>query len=498
MYAGFLIMAILLLIGSAITTLYTFRLHRITSEILSENIGSFKAAQELELTLFRLRGLVFSFLINRNPKLLKTLEDEKKDFVYWLNEAQNRSDQPGEKKIITTISDLFVKEMEDLGVVLSSSLDSKSSIAATELEQKSQQGFDQLYDLCESFMAANENALYQAEVTVEHSNKVVRLFMYGISIGGILSGGLLGLFISRSITQPLYELVLKARSATGEEMIERIKGTPGSELEALDRHVHALIRRIDDTRADLELNRQRLERAQRLASLGRVAAGYAHEIRNPLTAIKMIVYSIRDELAHGDEKRADLAVVAQEIDRMEGFIQNFLDFAKPPQPAFSRIDLNHVVTDVIQLLQQRLEQLHIRLELKLADHLQPVYADAGQIKQVLVNLVLNAMDVMPDGGVLSIATFVENDKNGLIWSRMQISDTGPGIPEQIRESLFEPFVSLKKDGTGLGLSIAQQIITQHKGFIETNNKPEGGATFTISIPQRNQIEPPAWIQNEYE
>jgi signal transduction histidine kinase len=312
--------------------------------------------------------------------------------------------------------------------------------------------------------------------------------MYGLGIGGIILGGILGWLISRSIVNPIYELVLKVRGATGDEFVERVGVSGGTEMEELDRQVHELIDRMNMTMADLEKNRRQLARAEKLAALGKVAASVAHEIRNPLTAIKMLIYSMREDLAQDGEKRKDLAVILKEIDRLERFVQNFLQFARPPDPALAPISVNETVHETLTLLAPRLRQNGAELQEIYQPDIEKIIADADQLKQVVMNLALNAVESMPDGGRLTAATFrvrASADNDGKEWVQIRISDNGCGIPTELMESIFDPFVSGRKNGVGLGLSVAYQIIHRHGGWIEAANNADGGATFTVSLPAGN-------------
>ncbi|MDZ7362275.1 MAG: ATP-binding protein [candidate division KSB1 bacterium] len=485
MFGGFLAMGVLLLAGGLVTILYTYRMQDVTARLLSDNVSSLKAAQELEVALFRMRGLTSNYLLSADPSWLFNLEERKRESKDWMERARQTARTGKEKAILQTISSLFLEYEQNLNTVVKLSHEGKTQEAKTLLLRNSREVFEKIYQQCEAFVAVNEDYMYATEEKVRHTNGLVRAGMYGLGLGGVLLGGIFGWMISRSIVNPIYELVLKVRDVTGDEFVERVDVSSVTEIEELDRHVHALINRINRAMADLEKNRKLLARSEKMAALGKVAASVAHEIRNPLTAIKMLIYSLREELTTDDEKRKDLAVVLKEIDRLERFVQNFLQFARPPDPILTATNVRETVHDTLTLLAPRLQQNRIEVnEVHRSDH-QNILADADQVKQVVMNLILNAIEEMPNGGRLTTETLRTRATGGdgeKEWLQIRISDTGKGIPAELLDSIFDPFVSGRKNGIGLGLSVAYQIATRHQGWIEATNNKNGGATFTVCLP----------------
>ncbi|MCG3119096.1 MAG: Adaptive-response sensory-kinase SasA [bacterium] len=491
MFAGFLAMAVLLLAGGLVTIFYTYRLQNVTAKLLAENLSSLKVAQELEVALFRMRGLVSNYMLNEDPHWLAILDERKKEWAAWMDKAEATARTPKEKVILQNISSLFKNYAHALQTAIALHQDGKAPEAKAQLFHASREVFDAIYQQCETFVAVNEDYMYAAQRKIQRTNYLVRTAMYGLGFAGVFLGGLLGWIISRSIVNPIYELVLKIRDAAGGEFVERVGLAGGTEIEELDHQVHTLIDRINTAVTDLEKNRRLLSRAEKLAALGKVAASVAHEIRNPLTAIKMLIYSMHEELAQNDRKRRHLAVILKEIDRLERFVHNFLQFARPPDPVLVAININETVHETLTLLAPRLRQNGVDIREVLQPNLPQITADADQVKQVVMNLVLNAAEAMPKGGRLTAETLQAHtavDNNGKTCMQIRIRDSGCGIPEELLDSIFDPFVSGRKDGTGLGLSVAYQIVHLHSGWIEAANNPEGGATFTVSLPVAPALE----------
>ncbi len=221
-----------------------------------------------------------------------------------------------------------------------------------------------------------------------------------------------------------------------------------------------------------------LLRAEQMMAIGQVAAGVAHELRNPLTSIKGLVQvNLREARANGLPAE-DLAVIEHEVRRMERTLQTFLDFARPPQPDRRRLRLSEVADRVFALVKGRAEKQGVNLRLLQPETPVQVEADQDQLQQLLLNLVLNALDAMPHGGGVEID--VRPPGNGHV--ELYVHDTGPGIAPHILPKVFETFVSSKETGVGLGLPVSKRIAEDHGGSLSAYNLPGGGACFVLRLP----------------
>jgi signal transduction histidine kinase len=218
-------------------------------------------------------------------------------------------------------------------------------------------------------------------------------------------------------------------------------------------------------------------RAEQLAAVGRLAAGVAHEVRNPLTGMKLLVEAALRSRNRKPLSEEDLEVIHGEIARMEDTVQNFLSFARLPALERRRCDLREVIGRPINLVRARARQQQVDIDTALPEHPVMVDLDPGQFSTVLVNLFLNALDAMPRGGRLVIDLDTTDQD-----CRLRVCDTGSGIAPGITGRLFSPFASTKPTGTGLGLNLSRRIVEEHGGRILAANRPEGGACFTITLP----------------
>jgi two-component system sensor histidine kinase HydH len=240
----------------------------------------------------------------------------------------------------------------------------------------------------------------------------------------------------------------------------------------------------------LEQREREVLRAEQLAAVGQVAAGVAHELRNPLTSIKMFVQTGLEGERPAGLPAEDLAVIEREVRRMEQCIQMFIDFARPPRSERRSTDLVDVIRRAVALVEGRARRQTVALAADLPAEPIRLDIDPGQVHQVLVNLLLNALDAMPRGGELRVE--VERRGSGAVPGNgdhepagpveVRVRDTGPGILPAIRARLFEPFVSSKETGLGLGLSICRRLIEAHGGAIRGENAPDGGAVFAFTLP----------------
>lgn len=230
-----------------------------------------------------------------------------------------------------------------------------------------------------------------------------------------------------------------------------------------------------------------LSRADRLASLGQLSAGIAHEIRNPLSGISMFIDILADEnkFARSEKEIEILQEVKQNVRRIDDIIKGVLGFARTSSVKSMTLDVNTVIRDALRLWKTQLVNDDIRLELGLAENLARVHGHDNGIQQVLHNLIKNALEAMGSGGTLTISTRMgesryRKDVEAVI---IRIQDTGPGMHEEIVEKIFDPFFTTKADGTGLGLSISHQIIKQHRGILSCKSRPNEGTIFFIELPQ---------------
>ncbi len=224
-----------------------------------------------------------------------------------------------------------------------------------------------------------------------------------------------------------------------------------------------------------------LRKNERLTTLGLLAAEIAHEIRNPLTVLKLLHDGLGVDFPKGDPRRTDMRVIGEKLDQLEALVTRVLNFAKAPSSLHSRWSLADIVEDTLVLVRLKLAQSKVSVTFEPPSR--PLFVDAqkGQIQQVLLNLLLNATHAMPEGGTITLTISTE-DRSGAQHAVLDITDTGTGVPEAIRDRIFDSFLSGRPDGTGLGLAIAKRILLGHHGDITLRQTGPAGTTMRITLP----------------
>jgi two-component system sensor histidine kinase HydH len=258
------------------------------------------------------------------------------------------------------------------------------------------------------------------------------------------------------------------------------------------RSYRELAERLAETNRRLEQAQAEARRSERLAALGQLSAGLAHEIRNPLGVIKGSAEMLTQKLQASDELARELAgYISSEVNRLSALVTEFLDFARPLHAQLYPADLTALLDRVLQVVAGRFAGKPVRVERHYASGLPPVPLDESLCEQAFLNLVQNAYEAMDEHGGILRVNVRRATQSGQEGVELQLADNGPGVPEELREEIFNPFVTTKKTGVGLGLSIVSKIVDGHHGSIRVENAPTGGAVFTLFFPGEDASAPHA-------
>jgi signal transduction histidine kinase len=247
---------------------------------------------------------------------------------------------------------------------------------------------------------------------------------------------------------------------------------------------------IAPLRASLTESQTIIERQEKLAALGALGAGVAHEIRNPLTAIKFRLFSLRESLPPGFAENEDARTISEELDRLDRIVKDFLQFARPSEPELTRLPAERILQEVAEFIKAELEACGIGLRLEILQSAW-IQADPHQIKQVLINLIQNSADSIGHEGTITLRlTNVNASLGGQARSAavMAVEDTGRGIALEVQKRLFDPFFTTKEGGTGLGLAIAARIVEKHGGLLTYKTELNRGTTFQVVLPRVNDYD----------
>ncbi len=348
----------------------------------------------------------------------------------------------------------------------------------------------QYYDRDAVLKGEPYRAIYQP--LVSHGGKVLGLIFVGIPkkytfeaavttwyffpvilLVGFMLATVIGYTISRGISRPIRHLYRGVLAVADGDLEQHFEEETKDEIGDLGRAFNIMTRKLRQLK-ELE---QEVQRRNRLAALGELSAGVAHEIRNPLSVIKNSAEMLRNR-NHDDARMRELTgYIIDEVERLNRVITNFLQFARPSEPNLERVDINEVLQHTIDFLEPETQTTNISIEKKFQSDLPPVLADAEQCHQVFLNLCMNAFQAMNGEGLLTVET------RSAEMVDVIITDSGEGIPAELTQRIFDPFFSTKDDGVGLGLSLVHKIIEKHNGRIRVSSKLGSGATFIVSFPK---------------
>jgi signal transduction histidine kinase len=448
-----------------VTAVLLFRHRAGMSEALRENIVSRRAAADLEEDLLTLNGL-----LKRQVEDVGSVHDQ---IRFHLGEIDRYADRAEEKEKADAVRESYVR-YEQAWRERQTTPDREEAVGRlvglveTELRPR-----------CAKLREYNTQRI---EESAEEHRQGLQWLAWGMVIVGAAGAGgglVLGYGASRALSRAVRRLQVDIRDAAGKlgRALPEIVVTEVGDLQGLQEQLQGLVGQIEQVVRKLQQREHEVLRAEQLAAVGQLAAGVAHEIRNPLTSVKMLVQAGREAGPPGLPPE-DLEVIEREVRRMERSLKTFLDFARPPKPVREEVDLAEVVEHTLGLVRGRAAKQRVGVRFDRPPGGVRYVGDGEQLQQVLVNLVLNALDAMPAGGTLEVQLRCAAD------GRVEVAvlDTGPGIPEAMAGKLFQPFVSSKETGLGLGLVTSRRIVEDHAGTISGGNRPGGGAAFVVKLP----------------
>jgi len=411
------------------------------ARLRSVDSESFRMADHFKDSLRELNNKIFGYAMNNEPAVWEEFRRAGDELDRWIDEQKPRLNTQREKDVLQQIDavyDDYRRVAKELHVKLESLGEQKASLDdLSSFRAESQRLFDLGQTLAKAHYESRNLLVARANVTLSQFRRLVigslgLLFVFGVALAAV---------VYRDMIAPL--------------------------------------------RVKLVASQALIERNEKLASLGMLAAGVAHEIRNPLTAIKAALFIQQKKFQRGSEEFSDTKLVEREILRLERIVNDFLQFARPTEPEFAVIQADALLQEVQTLLAPQLAKNNIQLTLEESPPLR-IKADAAQIKQVLINLVQNAADSISQNGTVKLRA--RQDRKHISYTDtnvaiLEVRDTGKGIPPEVEKRLFDPFFTTKDTGTGLGLSIAAAIVQKHGGSLQYQTQVHHGTTFGIVLPQ---------------
>ncbi len=321
------------------------------------------------------------------------------------------------------------------------------------------------------------------EKFIDMRNRAIAMFV-GIAVTGMIIALIVSSFLAKGVLQPIKRLIFASQQWAAGNLDYRAKTTAKDEIAELTETFNTMALSLKERDERLkEHAHQQLMKSERLATLGQLAAGVAHEINNPLGAVLMYAHLSMEEMKAEDPRRRNLEKIVRESTRCKNIVRGLLDFARQSEPNIEESDVNEILRRTLSLLENQPLFQNIKVTTALSASLPSAMMDSGQIQQVCTNIIMNAAEAMAAEGELTVASRTTADGQ---WIEMEFTDTGCGIPCENLEKIFDPFFTTKEvgRGTGLGLAVSFGIIARHKGTIGVGSELGKGTTFTVRLTLR--------------
>jgi two-component system, NtrC family, sensor histidine kinase HydH len=530
--------SVLLLVLGVSGAWYTHRLQMKTTEVLDHNVGSIRAAEELELLVREMRSELNGFLLTNDFEHVTNAMESREQVERWLELAVQRAISAPEKAYVARVAaglNQFFAELPG-----PEKFASHSEVRQT-IESLVQRLTKDVLPNARQYLDINEQELETANE--QQQAMAGRLAMALLLLGtcGSVAGVIAGYGVTRGVRRSILQLSVPIQDVAGKlnEVVGPISVSADAGLQDLESVLQNVAVEVGGVIDKLHQSQREVLRAEQLAAVGQLAAGLAHELRNPLMCIKLLVQSARparngwlslarsgamDGPDHANHQRPplpennggltsrDIEVLDEEIHRMEALLDGFLDFARPARPEKRRIDLRQLVDQTLHVLSARAQRQGAALGCVAPKTPVWLEADEGQIRQVLLNLVLNALQAVDHSGTIQVEIETVNDAgplrerghrrrtasapaffaNGAAGPArgdsgrpgvvLRVLDDGRGLPAAHGPRLFEPFFSTRETGLGLGLAVCHRIIEAHGGCISAANRAGRGSVFTVWLP----------------
>jgi two-component system, NtrC family, sensor histidine kinase HydH len=479
--APVLLVCVIWVMGSMVTSHIVQRVYSSHTQALEENVSSIRAAWAMRETLWKLHSVAVEAAGKQPRETEVEIKELEAEFLQHLTEAEKSAFTPAEQTLVKAVGEHFKLYCENVTSRTQAKGLEGLLTSPSAAKEKNMRLARAVTEPCRELLALNEQMLSKATRQGTELARSASLLRVGFLTGGPIVGIFCGLWVARSLHRSISQIIVTLRDATADSDYEvgSIEVRSTADLPALQQKVQVVTSRIRKVAEELQQARQYAVSAARLAAAGEVAAGVAHEIRNPLTSVKLLIQSAVQRPQAPPWLKQDLQVAQQEITRIEDTIQGLLEFARPPELHRVTHDLWTTVQRSLNLIEGRAKQNKVTISQVPPPAAVLVDGDPDQLHQVLVNMLLNAIEAMPNGGLLRISLEGENASSAV---RIVVRDSGAGIAAEVLPRIFEPFVTTKPQGTGLGLAISRRIAEEHGGRLLACNRQDG-AEFILELPR---------------
>ncbi len=477
---------------------YVNELQKKNTKLLDVNVASIRAAEELELIVREMRHDIDRYLLTKDREHLVHAAGQQSQATEWLSKAEKLSASDQEKAFVVQLQ----KDLEDYFVQLRHFVDDPNAeIALGDIESLEAEVLSKrVLTVAHNYLDFNENELEQSNQQNHRLAEKLAIVMVLLGVCGGVVGLEAGYGVARTINRSMYLLSVPIRDVAGKlnAVVGPLEVKADPNLQDLRLVLETVSASVGSVVEQLQQRHQEVVRSDQLAAVGKLAAGLAHELRNPLMCMKTLVQSARNHNESAILDSADLAVLDEEITRVDSLLQTFLDFARPSEPEFRSVELTPIVRQTIDLVVGRAETRKIKIDVQVPAESVEVQGDAMQLRQVLLNLLLNAFDAVPNEGHIVVSVErCRRDSDSLSISEhllnsvcLSVSDNGCGLPAGREDRIYEPFFSTKDPGLGLGLAVSKRIVDLHNGELMAEDRVGGGVTFKLVLPLSSPVSQP--------
>jgi len=477
-YAGpLVVLGGLVAITCLVSTWYLNRLEADLGKAVRQSAAGMEAAEELQIRLRQLRFHSLMAAADPSPTRRKLLEDDSYLVSEALTRVRQECDSEEDLRLIETIEEGNHDYERELTI---EAMPKGPARSGTELIQWADahpvQGLlvpcRQLVERARQQMGGS---LVRSDAQTTWAGRVLLALGFVGALGGVLTG----YATARGITRKAAQLSVRVQAVKAQldQEVGAMTVEGADETGNLDVQLDRVIDQVKDVCRRLQEQERDLLRAEQLAAVGRLAAGVAHEVRNPLTGIKLLIQAAVRQTSPTELTPDRLRQVLDEIVRIERTVQELMDFARTPPPQRRAYDMSELIREAIAITRCRADNKSVTIEFATTGSPLPASVDRDQMLSLLTNVLFNAVDAVPSGGHVGISG---NTTNGGI--RVEVHDSGPGIDPLLGDRLFSPFATTKPTGTGLGLTVARRVAETHGGTLIATNRQEGGAAFILTLP----------------
>jgi len=470
------------LAGAGMTLWYVRATQDMFQELAEHDIQALFSAQSLQKELMSQQGLTTYYSQDLDDAWLVRLNGHHKQFEVLLGQARQSNYLEEGREILNSIESGYLRYIYSRNDVIQLYRKGEQQQAIVSHKHIREQ-YQSLYDQCEKYKVLYQQRIFMTAASYKEKAWLLTVLSCAAIPVSALLALWLGFILVKRILDPIRRLA-RLKDALPDHL--------SGEMGALSDRIQTLMDDVEHAYEMLQHSRDQVVQSEKMATVGKLAAGVAHSIRNPLTSVKMRLFSLERSLDLDAIQKEDFDVISEEIRHLDTIIRNFIEFSRPPKLRPQQVSPSDLVDSTLTLLVHRLEASSVSVTICREKRLPDVNADPEQFKEALMNLILNACDSMINGGKIfiteEVATIVPHGKVAIL----SVTDNGPGIPPAFKNDIFKPFHSTKEEGTGLGLSIANRIMTEHGGWLHLKSTGPEGTTFVLALPLKEASE---WLRS---